>query len=271
MAEETIRTWFLLEVIVEAVMILLRIGIKTEAEMTGTVIEDEMTETEAEAEMTRIGTETETERTRIGTEIETVVVTETTIGVKTVVVTGIRKRVKISIRIKRIKAGIVTEKTPIIRKRRRRRERNPKMTLKITRTIRILRNIKGTMMIMRRDQAAKRVKSPMMGMKTTTGNPVPRNIRKVTKPARTTLTVTETKRRKRRRKTRTRTRRRGGGRGGVRRRRARYPGTGASGTTRPTLTGGGRRDTEPLDKQNIISLKSKFNCMLNFFPFLYYQ
>merc|ERR1739844_885348 len=114
-----------------------------------------------------IGTETETERTRIGTEI------------KTVVVTGIRKRVKISTRIKRIKAGIVTEKTPIIRKRRRRRERNPEMTLKITRMIRILRNIKGTMMIMRRDQAAKRVKSPM-GMKTTTENPVPRNIRKVT-------------------------------------------------------------------------------------------
>jgi len=261
--------------IVEAVMILLRIGIKTEAEMTGTVIEDEMTETEAEAEMTRIGTETETERTRIGTEIETVVVTETTIGVKTVVVTGIRKRVKISIRIKRIKAGIVTEKTPIIRKRRRRRERNPEMTLKITRMIRILRNIKGTMMIMRRDQAAKRVKSPMMGMKTTTENPVPRNIRKVTKLARTTLTVTETKRRKRRRKTRTRTRtrRRGGDRGGVRRRRERYLGTGASGMTRPTPTGGGRRDTEPLDKQNIISLKikSKFNCTLNFFQFPYSQ
>merc|ERR1712172_362512 len=112
---------------------------------------------------------------------------------------------------------------------RRRRERNPEMTLKITRMIRILRNIKGTMMIMRRDQAAKRVKSPMMGMKTTTENQVPRNIRKVTKLARTTLTVTETKRRKRRRKTRTRTRtrRRGGDRGGVRRRRERYLGTGA--------------------------------------------
>merc|ERR1711976_845281 len=143
--------------------------------------------------------------TRIVTEIETGAVTEMTTGIKTGAATGIRKGVKISIRIKRIKAGTVTEKTPTTRKR---RERNLKMNMRIMRMTGIPKNIKGTMMILRRNQAARKVRSPMKGMMNTTENQVPRNTRKVTKPARTTLTVKGTKRRKRRRKIRTRIRRR---------------------------------------------------------------
>lgn len=236
MAEEIIQTWFLSAAVVGFVMIETRIGTEIEAEMTGIATEDVMTGTE---------TETGAGMTRIATEIETGAVTERMTGRKTGAATGIRKGVKISIRIKRIKAGTVTEKTPTTRKRRRRRERNLKMNMRIMRMTGIPKNIKGTMMIMRRNQAARKVRSPMMGMMITTENQVPRNTRKVTKPARTTLTVKGTKRRKRRRKIRTRIRRRGDGRGGVRRRRARYPGTGASGMTRQTPTGAGRRDTEP--------------------------
>merc|ERR1719468_621462 len=125
-----------------------------------------MTGTETEAGMTRIGTETEIEAaTEMMIGIRTGVATEMMTGIRTGAATEIRKGVKISIRIKRIKAGTVIEKTPITRKRKIRRERNPKMTMKIMKMTRKARNIKGTMMIMRRAQAAKKERNPKMTMK----------------------------------------------------------------------------------------------------------
>ena len=64
----------------------------------------------------------------------------------------------------------MTEKTPTTRRRRRRRERNLKMNMRIMRMTGIPKNIKGTMMIMRRNQAARKVRRPMKGMMITTEN-----------------------------------------------------------------------------------------------------
>merc|ERR1712079_241636 len=93
---------------------------------------------------------------------------------------GIVKGAKISIRIRGIKAENVTERTLITKKRKKRRGRNPKMTIMTMRMRRRVRSTKDTMMSMKKNPAAKRVREPM---KTKKESLVERSIRRVTKQA----------------------------------------------------------------------------------------